>query len=152
MIFIVYLTILYIVNKMEANVIVLVLWSSMIYYWFNQSNNLISCFLQVRDFGNLYHNILKIHSVYWNFDECLSHRYAYYMNIIQVGSEAAFHSIEEYMEYVEEYYQRIEQVTPVEKRKVYLSTDDSKLYEEAIEKYCYLILFNNQYIIRQYCI
>lgn len=118
---------------MEAKVTVHV-WNSMIYYCFNQSINLISCFLPVRDFGNLYHNILKIHSVYCDFDECLPHIYAYYMYIIQVGSEAAFHSIEEYMEHVEEYYQRIEQVTPVEKRKVYLSTDDSKLYKEAIEK------------------
>ena len=49
---------------------------------------------------------------------------------MQVGTEAAFHGVEEYMKYVEEYYQELEvrQGYPVETKRVYVATDEPKVY------------------------
>ena len=49
-------------------------------------------------------------------------------------TEAAFHSIEEYMYWVDLYYDRLERVQTVDQRRVYLATDDSNLLSEAKEK------------------
>ena len=48
---------------------------------------------------------------------------------LQVGTEAAFHGVEEYMKYVEEYYQELEvrQGYPVETKRVYVATDEPKV-------------------------
>lgn len=45
----------------------------------------------------------------------------------KVGTEAAFHSIEEYMTGVEEYYNQREMVETIEKRRVFLASDDPKV-------------------------
>ncbi|XP_046372255.1 alpha-(1,6)-fucosyltransferase-like [Haliotis rufescens] len=53
----------------------------------------------------------------------------------KVGVEAAFHGIDEYMEFVNEYFDRLEAKSPVEQRRIYLATDDANLLREAREKY-----------------
>ena len=53
----------------------------------------------------------------------------------KINTEAAFHSIEEYMYWVDLYYNKLERVQTVEQRRVYLATDDSNLLPEAKEKY-----------------
>ncbi|XP_041468750.1 alpha-(1,6)-fucosyltransferase-like isoform X2 [Lytechinus variegatus] len=53
----------------------------------------------------------------------------------KVGTEAAFHGIEEYMFHAEEYYQRLERKQEVPVRKIYLATDDASLLKEAERKY-----------------
>ncbi|PSN45403.1 Alpha-(1,6)-fucosyltransferase [Blattella germanica] len=53
----------------------------------------------------------------------------------KVGTEAAFHSIEEYMSAVDEYYNLLEMKQEVEKRRVYLASDDPKVITEAQKKY-----------------
>ncbi|XP_013793921.1 alpha-(1,6)-fucosyltransferase-like isoform X2 [Limulus polyphemus] len=53
----------------------------------------------------------------------------------KVGTEAAFHGIEEYMEFVEDYYKQLELKQSVEERRVYLATDDPKLLEESRQKF-----------------
>ncbi|XP_077299866.1 alpha-(1,6)-fucosyltransferase 8 [Arctopsyche grandis] len=53
----------------------------------------------------------------------------------KVGTEAAFHRLEEYMNHVEEYYNQLETVEPVSKRRIYLASDDPKVIIEAREKY-----------------
>ena len=52
----------------------------------------------------------------------------------KVGTEAAFHGIEEYMVHVENYYQLQQKIRPVDKKRVYLATDDQNLLEEARQK------------------
>ena len=53
----------------------------------------------------------------------------------KINTEAAFHSIEEYMYWVDLYYNKLERVQTIEQRRVYLATDDSNLLPEAKEKY-----------------
>lgn len=54
----------------------------------------------------------------------------------KVGTEAAFHPVEEYMKYVEEYYQHIElKEGKLPVKKVYVATDDSKVLGECRKKY-----------------
>ncbi|KAI4462501.1 alpha- 16 -fucosyltransferase [Holotrichia oblita] len=53
----------------------------------------------------------------------------------KVGTEAAYHSIDEYMHAVNEYYDQLELKQPVDKRRVYLATDDPKVIQEAYGKY-----------------
>lgn len=53
----------------------------------------------------------------------------------KIGTEADFHSIEEYMEFVDDYFAKLELQTPGVKRRVYLATDDPKLLGEARQKY-----------------
>lgn len=53
----------------------------------------------------------------------------------KVGTEAALHSIDEYMYHVEEWYQRLEINHPVEMRQVYLATDEPRVIAEARKKY-----------------
>lgn len=52
----------------------------------------------------------------------------------KVGTEAAFHGIEEYMFHAEEFYQRLERRQEVPVRKIYLATDDASLLKEAERK------------------
>ncbi|XP_055042645.2 alpha-(1,6)-fucosyltransferase isoform X2 [Misgurnus anguillicaudatus] len=53
----------------------------------------------------------------------------------KVGTEAAFHPIEEYMVHVEEHFQYLSQRAHVDKKRVYLATDDPSLLQEAQTKY-----------------
>lgn len=52
----------------------------------------------------------------------------------KVGTEAAFHPIEEYMAHVEDHYQSLAQRMHVDKKRVYLATDDPSLLQEAKSK------------------
>lgn len=51
-----------------------------------------------------------------------------------MGTEAAFHPIEEYMLHVEEQYQHLARRVTVDKKRVYLATDDPSLLQEAKTK------------------
>lgn len=53
----------------------------------------------------------------------------------KVGTEAAFHPIEEYMVHVEEHFQYMSQRIHVDKKRVYLATDDPSLLQEAQTKW-----------------
>ncbi|XP_068688113.1 alpha-(1,6)-fucosyltransferase-like [Montipora foliosa] len=53
----------------------------------------------------------------------------------KINTEAAFHSIEEYMYWVDLFYNKLERVQHVEKRRVFLATDDGNLLPEAKMKY-----------------
>ncbi|XP_056679666.1 alpha-(1,6)-fucosyltransferase-like [Monodelphis domestica] len=53
----------------------------------------------------------------------------------KVRTEAAFHSIEEYMVHVEEHFQLLECRIHVDKKRVYLATDDPSLLKQAKAKY-----------------
>ncbi len=55
----------------------------------------------------------------------------------KVGTEAAFHGIDEYMYHVNEWYALYESIhaTPVKPRRVYLATDEPNLLDEAKKKY-----------------
>ncbi|CAL8393384.1 unnamed protein product [Arctogadus glacialis] len=53
----------------------------------------------------------------------------------KVGTEAAFHPIEEYMAHVEEQFQLLARRMHVDKKRVYLATDDPSLLQEAKTKY-----------------
>nr|XP_022901745.1 alpha-(1,6)-fucosyltransferase [Onthophagus taurus] len=53
----------------------------------------------------------------------------------KVGTEASFHSVNEYMAVVEDYYDQLELKGSVEKRRIYLATDDPKVLAEAKKNY-----------------
>ncbi|KAM9433855.1 alpha-(1,6)-fucosyltransferase-like [Salvelinus alpinus] len=53
----------------------------------------------------------------------------------KVGTEAAFHPIEEYMVHVEDHFQHLARRMLVDKKRVYLATDDPSLLQEAKAKY-----------------
>lgn len=53
----------------------------------------------------------------------------------KVGTEAAFHGIEEYMAEVDEYYNQLEMKQNVDKRRIYLASDDPKVLADARNKY-----------------
>ncbi|ELU04531.1 hypothetical protein CAPTEDRAFT_97586 [Capitella teleta] len=53
----------------------------------------------------------------------------------KVGTEAAFHGLDEYMIYVEEYFNLLEKSQSIEQRAIYLATDDPNLHTEAKTKY-----------------
>ncbi|CAH0387109.1 unnamed protein product [Bemisia tabaci] len=53
----------------------------------------------------------------------------------KVGTEAAFHSVEEYMSHVEEYFQQLLVSQPVPQKRIYLATDDPKVFTEIRQKY-----------------
>uniref|UniRef100_A0A1B0GKV9 Alpha-(1,6)-fucosyltransferase n=2 Tax=Lutzomyia longipalpis TaxID=7200 RepID=A0A1B0GKV9_LUTLO len=53
----------------------------------------------------------------------------------KVGTEAAFHNLKEYMAAVDEYYDQLEMRQPVDKRRVYIASDDYKVIDEAKSSY-----------------
>lgn len=53
----------------------------------------------------------------------------------KVGTEAALHTIDEYMRGVADYYAQLEQIQPVDKRRVFLASDDPKVIHEARKLY-----------------
>lgn len=52
----------------------------------------------------------------------------------KVGTEAAYHGIDEYMKYVDEYFDLLETKQSVGKRKIFLASDDSSVATEARQK------------------
>ncbi|KAG7258565.1 hypothetical protein CRUP_037428 [Coryphaenoides rupestris] len=52
----------------------------------------------------------------------------------KVGTEAAFHPIDEYMSHVDEQFQLLARRMHVDKKRVYLATDDPSLLQEAKTK------------------
>ncbi|XP_054262328.1 alpha-(1,6)-fucosyltransferase [Macrosteles quadrilineatus] len=53
----------------------------------------------------------------------------------KVGTEAAFHPVEEYMLAVEEYYQQLSMTKNVDVKRIYLASDDPKVFSEIKKKY-----------------
>nr|CAD7407073.1 unnamed protein product [Timema poppensis] len=54
----------------------------------------------------------------------------------KVGTEAAFHQLEEYMLAVDEYFDQLEMKSgPVDQRRIFLASDDPKVLAEAKTKY-----------------
>ena len=58
----------------------------------------------------------------------------------KVGTEAAFHSIDEYMFHVADYFNKLDMKQKVEVRRVYLASDDPSVIPEAKKKW--VIFFN----------
>ena len=52
----------------------------------------------------------------------------------KIQHEAAYHSIEEYMNYVDLYYKKLELSKKLYEKRVFLATDDPALLEEAKKK------------------
>lgn len=65
---------------------------------------------------------------------CLSVSRVHVRRTDKVGTEAAFHPIEEYMIHVEEQFQLLARRVHVDKKRVYLATDDPSLLQEAKNK------------------
>lgn len=65
---------------------------------------------------------------------CLSVCRVHVRRTDKVGTEAAFHPIEEYMIHVEEQFQLLARRVHVDKKRVYLATDDPSLLQEAKNK------------------
>lgn len=63
--------------------------------------------------------------------------------------EASFHSLEEYMGHVNNYFREVELYKPVAVRRVYLATDDPYLLKEAQKKYPDYVFVNNNNASRQ---
>ncbi len=59
------------------------------------------------------------------------------IQILQVGTEAAFHGVEEYMKYVDEWYEELEvkEGKKVEKRRVFVASDDPQVLKECRKKF-----------------
>lgn len=53
----------------------------------------------------------------------------------KIGTEAAFHSLDEYMQHVDEYYNQLELKQDVPVRRIYLASDDPKVLIDAKSKY-----------------
>jgi glycoprotein 6-alpha-L-fucosyltransferase len=49
----------------------------------------------------------------------------------KIGTEASFHSLEEYMDHVEEYFNQLHLTTPVYERRVYIASDDPTVLNDA---------------------
>ena len=52
----------------------------------------------------------------------------------KINLEASFHKIEEYMYYVDLYYEKLELSEKIDKRRVFLATDDPSVLSEARRK------------------
>lgn len=52
----------------------------------------------------------------------------------KVGTEAAFHSVDEYMTYVDDYFNQLELRQKVDVRRVYMASDDPSVLPEAKKK------------------
>lgn len=50
-------------------------------------------------------------------------------------SEAQFHNVSEYMRWVDDYYDQLETLEKVEKRRVFMASDDPSVFEEARKAY-----------------
>ena len=53
----------------------------------------------------------------------------------KVGTEAAFHAVDEYMQHVQEFYERrAMEHGPDSRRCVYLASDDPSVFQDAVKK------------------
>lgn len=55
----------------------------------------------------------------------------------KVGTEAAFHGIEEYMVHATEYFDILQKRTKVDKRRIYLASDEPTVLSDAQSRYSY---------------
>ena len=55
--------------------------------------------------------------------------------------EASFHSLDEYMQHVETYYNQREHREGEMIRKVYLATDDPSVLNDAIKRFVYIYFY-----------
>ncbi|KAL3267484.1 hypothetical protein HHI36_011607 [Cryptolaemus montrouzieri] len=53
----------------------------------------------------------------------------------KVGTEAALHRVDEYMTWVDDYYNQLELKQKVDKRRIYLASDEPKVIKETQSKY-----------------
>lgn len=53
----------------------------------------------------------------------------------KVGTEAAFHPVDEYMLHVEEFYKQLELSKPLTAKRIYLASDDFRVFSEIKKKY-----------------
>ncbi|KAK3094131.1 hypothetical protein FSP39_024491 [Pinctada imbricata] len=53
----------------------------------------------------------------------------------KLAAEAAYHSVDEYMRYVAEYFDKLEMIQEVPERKVFLASDDPSVLPEAKKNY-----------------
>ena len=58
-----------------------------------------------------------------------------------MGTEAAFHGIEEYMVHAIEYFNMLEKRQKIDKRRIYLASDEPAVLAEAREKYLIVYCF-----------
>ena len=73
-----------------------------------------------------------IHPFCWS--RLSSYRYFFRVHVRRtdkIGTEAAFHRLDEYMVQVEEYYKMLSQRKKVTEKRVFLATDDPTLLDEA---------------------
>ncbi|XP_069942069.1 alpha-(1,6)-fucosyltransferase-like [Cherax quadricarinatus] len=62
-------------------------------------------------------------------------------------TETSYHNVEEYMEQVEEYFAGLQLLDPNVTRRIYLSSDEPKVYEEMEKKYPhYKILYHRKHV------
>lgn len=66
----------------------------------------------------------------------------------KVGTEASFHSLEEYMQHVDEYYNQLEVTQFIEKRRIFIASDDPKVIEDAKQKYPHYDVIGDQNIAK----
>ena len=52
----------------------------------------------------------------------------------KINTEAAFHSIDEYMVHVEEWYEQLSLTQTVEQKRVFIATDEPTVIKEAKDK------------------
>ena len=52
----------------------------------------------------------------------------------KINSEAAFHSIDEYMVHVEEWYEQLSVTQSVEQKRIFIATDEPSVITEAKNK------------------
>ncbi len=52
----------------------------------------------------------------------------------KIGTEASFHSLKEYMDHAEDYYDIVRNVQPNVKRRVFIASDDPNVISEANKK------------------
>ena len=57
----------------------------------------------------------------------------------KINTEAAFHSIDEYMVHVEEWYEQLSVTQSVEQKRVFIATDEPSVITEAKNKWDFLI-------------
>lgn len=52
----------------------------------------------------------------------------------KINLEAAFHGVEEYMYWVNRYYEKLKLTQTVDKKRVFIATDDSSVLDDAKKK------------------
>lgn len=59
----------------------------------------------------------------------------------KLKAEASFHAIEEYMAHVDDYYNLLEKRQHVDKRRIFLASDDPSVLQEAVTKFVNYLCF-----------